>query len=547
MSAYRCIGLRRLIAVALCLSATSVWACAPEAPDPAAVKPIQADTGVRVENNDATASDAGASGKSARLTVAEGKIEGKLSGKTRVFLGLPYAQPPVGDLRFSAPKAAKPWASTLSTTEFGSSCPQPAGGVAATNAQSEDCLTLNVYAPLDGKDLPVMFWIHGGGFISGGSSQYDGTRLAAEGPVVVVTINYRLGALGFLSFPALDEQRGEVPSGNDGLRDQQLALAWVRKNIAVFGGDPGNVTVVGESAGGESACIHMVSPTAQRLGKRFIVESGSCAGGLPILTKKTANATAQRLADALCADEADALACLRSKDAAEVVGWGAKDGIFGAGWGPLADPADDVLPDKPLNLIATGDFNSGELLIGSNKNEWGLFVTLTPPTPAITTVVTLHAAIEKQFGAAGAAAVEAHYVATDETASDVWVQLMTDATFRCPTRRLARVLSEAGSKVHVYSFEEGPAMHAFEIPYVFGNPNPQLAAATLNEGTRDAIQSYWRQFARVGDPNVDGLPSWPAYDTTDDQHMTLQAEPALGSMLARADCDFWDMLSKLAP
>jgi para-nitrobenzyl esterase len=535
----------------------SAIGCAPETPDPTKVKPTPApvgDAGLSTGGGSATALDGGGSldggggaSGTVELTVAEGKISGKVSGKTRLFLGIPYAEPPVGELRFAPPKPAKAWTKTLAATEFGASCPQGMGGLSATNEKAEDCLTLNVYAPTGGKKLPVMFWIHGGAFISGGSSQYDGTRLSAEGPVVVVTVNYRLGALGFLSHPALDEARGDMPSGNDGLRDQQLAMTWVKKNIAAFGGDPDNVTVMGESAGGASACMQIVSPTAKGLAKRFIVESGSCAGGIPIYTKETANATGDKLASELCADEDDVLACLRGKDADEVINWGADAGLFGAGWGPTVSEGDDVLPDKPLNLITAGDFNKGEVLLGTNKNEWALFVTLAPPTPAITTVATLNAAIEKQFGAAGGAAIEKHYAATDATAANTWVKLMTDGTFRCPARQLARALSEAGSKVFLYSFEEGPAMHAFEIPYVFGNPNAQLAAATLVEGTREAIQSYWRQFAKAGDPNLDGQPEWPAFDTAGDQHMTLVAEPAAGSMLSTADCDFWEMLSKAAP
>lgn len=491
--------------------------------------------------------DGGASGGSAEVTVAEGKLQGTVSGKTKSFLGIPYAQPPVGELRFAPPQPVKPWSKPLAATKLGASCPQNMGGLSAMNEQSEDCLTLNVYAPTDGKKLPVMFWIHGGAFIAGGSSQYDGTRLSAEGPVVVVTVNYRLGALGFLSHPALDDERGAAPSGNDGLRDQQLALAWVKKNIAAFGGDPDNVTVFGESAGGASTCLQIVSPKAKGLAKRFIIESGSCAGGLPLFTKDKANATGEKLSGELCADEADVLACLRGKEPADIVGWGASAGLFGAGWGPVADAGDDVLPDKPLNLIAAGDFNKGEVLLGTNKNEWALFVTLAPPTPAITTVATLHTAIEKQFTAAGATAIEEHYAPTDATAANLWVQLMTDATFRCPARQLSRALSEAGSKVFLYSFEEGPAMHAFEIPYVFGNPNARLAAATLVEGTRKAIQSYWRQFAKAGDPNVAGQPEWPAFDTEGDQHLTLVAEPTAGTGLSTADCDFWEQLSKLAP
>ena len=498
----------------------------------------------------ATAGDAGAAaagdaasaaGEGTTVTVAEGKVHGKVTGKTRSFLGIPYAKPPIGDLRFAPPVPADAWTKTLEASDFGPSCPQPKGGLAAMNAQSEDCLSLNVIAPTGAKKLPVIVWIHGGAFIAGGSSQYDATRLAGEGPVVVVTINYRLGALGLLSLPELDAAR-DTPSGNDALRDQQLALNWVKKNVAAFGGDPANITLAGESAGSQSVCMHMVAPGSQSLVNRFVLESGPCVGGLPVRHKDTANATGKKLLDELCPDATDAVACLRGLDADAVINWGNADGIFGAGWSPLVDAADEVLPQEPVAAIMGGSYNKGELLLGTNKHEWALFLALDTQNPAPSSVQTLNAAIEKQFGAAAGAAIEKHYAATDANAKDTFVQLMTDAVFRCPTRALARLAAAGGSKVYLYSFEEGPSMHAFEIPYVLGVPNAALGAATLVEPLRDAMQSYWRQFAKTGDPNVSGQPEWPAYDMDSDQNITLQADTAVDTNLSQADCDFWTAL-----
>jgi para-nitrobenzyl esterase len=485
-----------------------------------------------------TSGDAGTGG-STLVTVAEGKLQGKLTGNTRLFLGIPYAEPPVGALRFQPPKPVAPWTTTRAATDFGAPCPQNPGALAAPGTQSEDCLSLNVFAPTGASKLPVLVWIHGGAFIAGGSSQYDSARLAGEGPIVVVTLNYRLGALGFLSLSALDEARGDSPSGNDGIRDQQLALAWVKKNIAAFGGDPDNVTIAGESAGSQSACVHMVSPKSAGLGKRYILESGTCVGGLPTRDKAAANATGQKLADALCPGAADVLACLRDKAPTDLISWGAMDGIFGAGWSPLADADDDVLPELPLATFARAGQNKGDLLLGTNKNEWGLFLAIDSSAPPINSVASFNAAVEKQFGATVSPALEQHYAPTDDTAQASFVQLMTDAVFRCPARGLARAVSAGGSKVFLYSFEEGTAYHAFEIPYVLGVPNAQLSAATLVEPARASIQAYWRQFAKVGDPNVAGQPTWPAYTQAGDQNMTLQAASVVNTNLAQADCDFW--------
>ncbi|HKU44412.1 MAG TPA: carboxylesterase family protein, partial [Polyangiales bacterium] len=182
-------------------------------------------------------------------TVKQGKLQGKLVNTTREFLGIPYAKAPIGALRFAPPQAAPGWSGTRSAVAMGPSCPQPAGALAAPGPQSEDCLTLNVYAPNAGAKLPVMVFVHGGAFVGGGSIQYDAQRLSEQGKVIVVTFNYRLGALGLFAHPALDAVRGTAPSGNDALRDQQLALAWVKANIESFKGDPANVTLFGESAG----------------------------------------------------------------------------------------------------------------------------------------------------------------------------------------------------------------------------------------------------------------------------------------------------------
>jgi para-nitrobenzyl esterase len=475
------------------------------------------------------------------LSTKLGSLRGKRIGDSEAYLGIPYGQPPVGKLRFMPAKPAAKWTGTLDATSFGDSCVQPAGALSATNTQSEDCLSLNVHTPSKGKDLPVMVWIHGGAYFAGGSSQYDGARLARENGVVVVTINYRLGALGFLSLPALDDERGGVPSGNDGLRDQQLALRWVQDHIAEFRGDPANVTVFGESAGGSSTCLHYVSPGAAGLAARYIVESGPCTSAGLLGKQATAVANSEALGAELCAGEDDVLACLREKDPTEVVAWGSDRGTFGAGWFPVVIAGDDVLPESPAALIAAGKQNPGELLIGTNKNEWALFTNLQGLK--IDSVAALNTEIDKQFTSTAAAipAIKAHYKATDASAADTFVRIVTDAVFRCPTRALVRATSAAGTTTYLYSFEQGAAFHAYEIPYVFGNASAALGISTVDP-LHGVIAGYWTSFAKTGAPDADATVAWPPYQADGDSHLVLAEAPEVASGLSKADCDFWDTL-----
>jgi para-nitrobenzyl esterase len=376
--------------------------------------------------------------------------------------------------------------------------------------------------------------------VAGGSVQYDGRRLSEEGNVIVVTLNYRLGALGLLSHPALDAEQGEV-SGNNMFRDQQLALEWVKKNIKHFGGHHNDVTLFGESAGAWSTCINMVSPEAKHLAARYIMQSGTCVGGMPIQTPAQAAALGTEIAGALCSGATDQLACLRATPASTLVAWGATRGISGAGWAPVYG-GNDLLPAHPSALIASGAIKKTEVIVGSNVREWGLFQALgAAPTP--TSVAAYQAVIAGTFGPALAPYINAFYPATDATANAQYTRVMTDYLFRCPARELARQVTATGDiDAYLYSFEEGLAFHAFELPYVFGNPNPALGAPVLVEPTRAAVQSYWTSFAHQGDPNVSGQPSWPVYDAASDPHMTLTAAPVAGANLSKTHCDFWASL-----
>lgn len=496
--------------------------------------------------------DAGGAISADGLTVefSSGKVKGKLVGATREFLGIPYAKAE----RFSPAKAVERWDNELDASKHGPSCLQAMGALSPVNpaGNSDDCLSINVYSPstTPAGGLPVHVFIHGGAFTSGGSVQYDGQKLSERGQLVVITLNYRLGPFGFLSHPDLAATRGGVPTGNDGIRDQQLALKWIKSNVAAFGGDPKKVTVSGESAGAMSACLHMVSPGSLDLAQRFVLESGVCTSGASILKPKAdGDKLGKSLTDMLCVGQTDLLACLRGKAVPDVAGFGSGAGLTGAGWAPQYDASDALLPDHPQKLIQDGKYNKGAVVLGSNAREWGLFQLLGSPSPQ--NVAALDTAIDTQLGAtlgaAGAPLVKAHYKpATDADANPAFIRLMTDSAFRCAARAFARLVTSKGSKAYLYHFDQGQAFHAFEIPYVFGNTNPTLGAAMLDEPTVTAVQGYWAQFATTGDPNGKVQPAWPAYDATSDQHLTLKSAPEVGSALSKADCDFWDTLTAAA-
>ena len=313
-----------------------------------------------------SAAGASASGRVGLVvSSASGQIRGRHVGSTDQYLGIPYAAPPVGPLRWRPPQPPARWHGIRAATRFSPHCPQPRG-VFGHPSTSEDCLYVNVFRPASQlrSNLPVMVWIHGGGFVGGESDDYNPTALVADG-VVVVTINYRLGALGFLAHPALAGQPGG-PTGDYGLMDQQAALHWVRQNIRAFGGNPANVTIFGESAGGQSVLLQLISPTARGLFAKAIAESG----GYAQYPSSLASAEAQGRAFAAKAGCASQTAtCLRSLPVATIL---ADQNQSGAS----AD-MDGVVLKQPLKqALASGNFNRVPVIDGSNHDEWRLFVAL---------------------------------------------------------------------------------------------------------------------------------------------------------------------------
>ena len=500
----------------------------------------------------APGADQQASGRPVVAT-AGGLVRGMTSGATNEFLGIPYAAPPVGALRWHAPAPAAPWHGVRAATAFGANCPQNASpfGQAST---SENCLFLNVYAPAGprGKTghLPVMFWIHGGALVTGESNDYNPARLVAKG-TVVVTINYRLGALGFLAHPALASSPGGA-SGNYGLMDQQAALRWVQRNIARFGGDPRHVTIFGESAGGLSVLSQLTSPSARGLFSRAIVESGAYA--LNEASLATAESAGEAFATkAGCSDQT--AACLRALPVPAIL---ANENA--GGYQPDIDGA--VLHQSIGPALASGQFNRVPLINGSNHDEWRLFVALDEleGQPGVT-AQNYVASIEAELGlpAAAAQAVAARYPLANFPSAPVALGAAgTDVVFACP----ALTVDQSASKfvpVHAYEFadENAPerflpplgfpygAAHASEIQYLFdisaAIPGPLNAQ---QQRLSAAMQQYWTNFAKTGIPSSPNVPLWPAFTTAGQQMISLAPpQPTTSTTFAaRHNCAFWAAL-----
>jgi len=379
-----------------------------------------------------------------------GKVQGAISGTVFISKGIPFAQPPLGDLRFRAPQAPSPWAEVRDATTFGLASVQSARMMQrlfAANPQpsGEDCLYLNIWSPgADDKPRPVLLWIHGGAFTMGSGSipWYNGTAFATNGDVVIVTINYRLGALGFLHLADFGGKEKDL-SSNCGLLDQIAALEWVRDNIAAFGGDPDNITVFGESAGAMSIGTLLAMPMAKGLFQKAILQSGASH---TVLDKERASRIANKFMDTLDIHKVTDLLDVSGEQLLA-----AQDKVSGAGgrlaFQPVVDTA--TLPQQPIQAIANGSANGVALLVGTNRDEMRLFTMLDPAqaTPDM-------AMLEQLFGTK-AKAVAATYEANqpEQSSSDAWIDFLTDRTFRIPAIRLAESQSVHGTNVWIYRFD----------------------------------------------------------------------------------------------
>jgi para-nitrobenzyl esterase len=497
-----------------------------------------------------------------------GRVEGVEEDGLQIFRGIPYARPPIDELRFAAPRREEPWSGTRRCHAFGPSAPQspmalPLPGM-EVGPMDEDCLSLNVYTPAtDGGRRPVLVWIHGGGFVIGSGSQpiYHGAPLAKRGDVVVVTINYRLGPLGFLYLadlcPGLD---GAV--GNAGIRDQIAALEWVRENIAAFGGDPENVTIFGESAGGMSVGTLLGMPAARGLFRRAIAQSGAANN---VHTRETATEVARHFLEELCIEPADAASKLRVIPADKlldtqrqtVLKLGTRVGLLA--FQPLVDG--ESLPEPPLAAVRAGRAAGVDLLVGTTRDEWKLFGFLDPGLAKLDESALVRRLAPQVGDEAAAARVLAAYRGPREAGAAKPVELFfaieTDRVFRIPAIRLAEAQRRHHEAVYMYLFTwESPMMggalgscHAIELPFVFGQigaEGSELFVGGGPEAERLAGQTMdaWLAFARSGDPSHAALPGgrWPAYEPEHRETMRLGRETICETAPAERERAVWDEL-----
>lgn len=492
------------------------------------------------------------------------------------FRGIRYGQAPTGNLRFRPP-VANTLPATTNATSYGSGCPQlDSGALFGSASTNEDCLFLNVFTPATGENLPVMVWIHGGAYIFGnGGSSYNPSRLVPEG-VILVTLNYRLGALGFMAHPMLTAEdnagNGELPgeSGNYGLMDQQLALEWIQDNIASFGGNPDNVTIFGESAGGHSVLSHLAIPSSEGLFHKAIVQSGSYAPDqLPLFVAQLIGSTGVTgitgIGTALgCTGDNYTAACLRSASVSAIL---------------AAQPSSVMLPTTGTNLLPSSIasvFSGGDahpnvpVMMGSNLNEGTLFAALAERAPGspLTTVEAYNikvATLLAQYPANNynSAQIAADYLAmqngTDpDRFSLAYSAIYTDRTFSCNMDTQSDQLS-AETDVYAYHFTESQAFnglkatatfdmgasHTDEIPYLLrATPVFNFYGGTPNKrALSDQMVDYWTNFAKTGNPNGTGLPAWAEFGVAegmidlDDPTATATDRTAYR---AAHNCDYWD-------
>ena len=475
----------------------------------------------------------------ATIDASAGKLQGIFEGNLKVFKGIPYALPPVGKRRWKAPAPMPRWHGVRMTTAFGPACFQPEGPPtsvywAPPMPMSEDCLTLNIWAPAGAHDAPVFFWIYGGALWGGASRDplYDGAQLAERG-VVVVSINYRLGPLGWLALPQLSAESPQGVSGNYGLLDQIQALKWVRRNISAFGGDPANVTIAGESAGALSVMYLMVSPEARGLFAKAIAESAYMVS-MPSLKvarygMPAAEQSGLQLAAAL---HAGSLAALRALDPGKLT-----NAAAAARFGPWGNVDGHVFTEQMVTAFDRGDEAHVPILAGFNSGEIRSLRVLAPAVPA--SAAAYESVIRARYGALAGDFLRL-YPATDM--SESILAATRDGLYGWTAERLVRKQTALGLPSYLYLFDHGyPAedaaglhgFHASELPFVFGTLDgtpplwPRVSASPQQVALSQAMLDYWTSFARTGRPQATYEPDWPAFGAAGNyMHFTDAPHPA---------------------
>jgi para-nitrobenzyl esterase len=502
---------------------------------------------------------------SSPINTDAGAVRGEELAKSLVFLGIPYAAPPVGEQRWKPPQPVTPRTTVFDAVKFGDMCAQPGTNNALTG--SEDCLSLNIWAPKTKETnlRPVMFFIHGGGNLTGsadmrsfGTLLYDGQFMVENLGVVVVTINYRLGPFGYLAHPVLSAEDSRGSSGNYGLMDQIFALQWVKRNITNFGGDPNNVTIFGESAGGRNVLSLMSSPEAQGLFQKAIAESPA-----PVFVSQplrdngsndfSAEDQGQLISQALgCEASGNIADCLRGKTASEVVTSLPFDeiGLRGLSFGPNVDGV--ILPDSTADILRDGRQNNVPLMIGTNKNEFLTFIGNTP----INNEADYRTALKLRFGSDAIVdqVVKKYPISDYGTPRLALDAVITDLVFLCPARAAARFVAANQPKTFAYqftlalsAFPDMGSFHGLELPFVFRSiTNIRVLSLTNKEKKlTDRMAAYWTNFAKNGDPNGGKLPKWPVFTANTQESIMLDGKIRTQKALRQDFCQFLSSLVSL--
>ena len=486
----------------------------------------------------------------AEVQVDQGRLRGASAQGVASFLGVPYAAAPTGERRFRAPASAACWDGVRDATAYGSRCAQPDGRGGVEGA--EDCLVLNVWAPdrPAAAPRPVLVWVHGGDNVrgaahgaAGSANLVDGAALAASRDAVVVTLNFRLGALGFLAHPDLSLE-GEG-AGNLGLLDVRAALEWVRRNAAAFGGDASQVLLFGEGSGALDVCALLAMPRAQGLFQAALLQSGACEAGA-LLAREEVGRT---LVDGLGCG-ADAAACLRRAPLEALVGLSPESPplvrAWDLPWGPVVDG--DWLPRAPREALATGQVAAPGVAVGHNAQEFELFL----PPDAADGCDAARALYGQAFGALAPLVEQRYPCGDDALARATAVRALTDAVYACPARRAAREATRGGATAYRYLFAQGRAhgplaplgaYHSAELPVLFGTLRAEGYAPTpADERLGRQMQDYWTSLPR-GAPASPSGPAWTRYLPSEDNALVLAQDLRLEPAAGASACDFWDAVA----
>jgi len=489
----------------------------------------------------------------------KGPIRGGIRGDTRVFLGIPYAAPPLGTNRWRAPAPVVAWTEVRDASVPGPSCMQKGGG--RVGPVSEDCLLINVWTPNQAseKPLPVFVWIHGGGFEVGSSNNpmLNGQNLSEAGNIVVVSLNYRLGTLGFLALADLSAESSSKSSGAYGFLDQVAALQWIKGNIASFNGDPSNITLGGNSAGAMSVCFHLVSDASRGLFQRAIMQSGICTRPTPDLDEYVKQGT-KTIAEVGCAGDTDTVNCLRAQDAQLLMDAAALNNTYPGGdlfqpagtiW-ELPPTVDNEFLDQPVvRSMASGEMAKVPVIIGANNDEGGFFIYgETVPDDA----QGYREALNRRYGPRAQDVLGQYPLDDFDSPVQALAEVLGDELFLCPTLHTAQFLRQAGSDVYLYKFERSLALlgdpwsrafHTAEIPFVFGNAHffTELGQADLDYSAK--VMPYWLRFIVSGDPNSDDVMQWPAYES--DSHLVFAEPMRVAQNFGGPNCAFWKAYFRL--